>query len=66
MRGSRCARFEVRTVVGREDINNLLLLVCCKGGALWDIKSQYTSILLHIGSIIIEIVLLFNNQPGLQ
>ena len=35
MRGSRCARFEVRTVDGREDINNILLLMCYKGGALW-------------------------------
>ena len=44
--GSQCARFEVRTVDGREDIYNLLLLVCYKGGALWDIIPQYTSILL--------------------
>ena len=36
MRGSRCARFEVRTVARREDIYNLLLLICYKGGALWD------------------------------
>ena len=62
MRGSKCARFEVRTVGGREDINNLLLLVCCKGGALWEIKSQYT--FTAIGSIIIEVVRLFNNQPA--
>ena len=63
MRGSRCARFEVRTVVGREVISNLLLLVCCKGGALWEIKSQYT-FNTAIGSIIIEVVRLFNNQPA--
>ena len=42
MRGSQCAKFEVHTVDGREDINNLLLLICYKGGALWDIISQYT------------------------
>ena len=34
MRGSQCARFEVHTVDGREDIYNLLLLICYKGGAL--------------------------------
>ena len=33
-RGSRCARFEVHTMVGREDTYNSLLLVCFKGGAL--------------------------------
>ena len=26
-RGSQCARFEVHTVVGREDMSNLLLLI---------------------------------------
>ena len=61
--GSRCARFEVRTVVGREVISNLLLLVCYKGGALWEIIPQYT-FNTAIGSIIIEIVRLFNNQPA--
>ena len=44
MRGSRCARFEVRTVGGREDINNILLLMCYKGGALWNITRQYYTI----------------------
>ena len=29
-------------MVGREDIYNLLLLICYKGGALWDITQQYT------------------------
>ena len=33
-RGSRCARFEVHTVAGREDMYNSLLLMCYKGGAL--------------------------------
>jgi len=33
-RGSQCTRFEVHTVDGREDIFNLLLLICHKGGAL--------------------------------
>ena len=42
MRGSQCARFEVHTVDGREDIYNILLLVCYKGGALWDIIQQFT------------------------
>ena len=42
MRGSQCARFEVHTVGGREDMYNILLLMCCKGGALWDIIPQYT------------------------
>ena len=36
VRGSRCARFEVYDVVRREDITSILLLVCYKGGALWD------------------------------
>ena len=36
VRGSQCARFEVHTVDGNEDMSNLLLLVCYKGGALWD------------------------------
>ena len=45
MRGSRCARFEVHTVDGREDMYNTLLLICYKGGALWEtynIIPQYT------------------------
>ena len=71
MRGSRCARSEVHTVGGREDISTLLLLICYKGGALWDIIQQYTyclccyvigdSSLLRliwmIGFIIIEVIL---------
>ena len=32
MRGSKCTRFEVHTVDGREDMSNLLLLMCYKGG----------------------------------
>ena len=42
-RGSQCARFEVRTVVGREVISNLLLLVCYKGGVHCGIIQQYTT-----------------------
>ena len=42
VRGSRCARFEVHTVDGREDMSNILLLMCCKGGALWNITRQYS------------------------
>ena len=71
VRGSRCARFEVHTVARREDIYNLLLLICYKGGALWDIIQQYAyclccyvigdSSLLRliwmIGFIIIEVIL---------
>ena len=34
MRGSRCARFEVHTVVGRKDIYNLLLLILLQGGCI--------------------------------
>ena len=55
-RGSQCTRFEVHTVGGREDMYNLLLLVCYKGGALWNIIQQYTENT-AFGLIIIEIIL---------
>ena len=42
-RGSQCTRFEVHTVDGREDMYNLMHLMCYKGGALWDIIQQYTT-----------------------
>ena len=46
MRGSRCARFEVRTVVGREDMYNILLLILLQeGGAFWD---YHTTIILYL------------------
>ena len=42
VRGSQCARFEIRTVGGREDIYNTLLLILLQGGdALWNITRQY-------------------------
>ena len=41
MRGSRCTRFEVHTLARREDTYNLLLLVCYKGGALWEHTTIY-------------------------
>ena len=70
-RGSQCTRFEVHTVDGKKDMYNTLLLMCYKGGALWDIIQQYTyclccyvigdSSLLRliwmIGFIIIEVIL---------
>ena len=34
VRGSRCARFEVHTVDGKEDISELLLLVVLQGGCI--------------------------------
>ena len=46
MRGSRCTRFEVRTVVGREDMYNILLLILLQeGGAFWD---YHTTIILYL------------------
>ena len=67
-RGSRCARFEVRTVVGREDMYNILLLICYKGGALWN----HTTIILY-SLLLVSIMMpfdwetiIFNNQPGYE
>jgi len=44
VRGSKCARFEVHTVDGGEDMSNILLLMCDKGGALWN----HTTIILYL------------------
>ena len=69
MRGSKCARFEVHTVDGGEDMSNILLLMCDKGGALWN----HTTIILYLLlSVPIDydaiglgkLVIIFNNQPG--
>ena len=68
VRGSRCARFEVHTVVGREDMSNLLLLMCYKGGALYAGSIIYITIyLLLLRSIMVHWIgenIIFNNQPG--
>ena len=40
-RGSQCTRFEFHTVDGREDMYNLILLMCYKGGALWEHTTIY-------------------------
>jgi len=41
-RGLQQARFEVHTVVGREDMSILLLFVCYKGGCI--VGSSYNNI----------------------
>ena len=56
-RGSQCARFEVHTLVRGEDMSNLLLLLCYKGGCIVGIISQYTYNT-SLGLINIEIILL--------
>ena len=45
-RGSRCARFEVHTIVRGEDMSNLLLLIYYKGGALYAGSCDNTYVLL--------------------
>ena len=66
-RGSKCTRFELNPASGREDMSNLLLLMCYKGGALWN----HTAILylLLLVSIIMPLdweTIIFNNQPGYE
>ena len=46
VRGSRCARFEVHTVVGREDIYNILLLIWLQGGCIVEYHMTIYCILL--------------------
>ena len=64
MRGSRCAKFEVHMVDGREDIYNLPLLVCYKGGALWNHTTIYLLLLVLIMMPLDRETIIFNNQPG--
>ena len=46
MRGSRCARFEVRTVVGREDMHNTLFFDMLQGGCIVGMQDHITIYLL--------------------
>ena len=57
-------------MVGREDVYNILLLICYKGGALWN----HTTIILYLlllVSIMMPLdwgnyIIIFNNQPGYE
>ena len=67
-RGSQCASFEVHPMIRREDMSNLLLLMCYKGGALYAGSIIYITIyLLLLRSIMVHWIgenIIFNNQPG--